>query len=50
MTLHDTILTIVDNESLCFLWLILGINFLDYVRALSFALCLGTLHGSMVNP
>ena len=42
-----TVLTAWDNKGLCFLRLNLGINFLDLLRAVSFALSFGMPLASM---
>lgn len=39
--------TTCNNEGFCFLWLILGVNFMDLVRALSFVPSSGILLASV---
>ena len=43
--LHCPILTACDHEALCFLWLALWVNFVDLLKATSFALFLDTSYG-----
>ena len=43
--LHCPILTACDHEALCFLWLVLWVNFVDLLKPTSFALFLNTSYG-----